>query len=222
MSLLGNLFGTSPIRPMQKHMQAAVACAREVLPLFEEMVAGRIETFADHRLKIDTLEHEADELKHEIRSHLPSRLFLAFERRDMLEILDSQDSIADRAQDVAEIVEQRSMAMPAPLAEPMLDLARKVIATCEQAGNVIQELDELLETGFSGRGAARVEEMIKQLNRLESETDRQVERAHRVLFGMEAELGIGTFFWYELINWVGAMADHAERVGNRLRLLIAS
>jgi len=222
MSLLGNLFGTSPIRPMQKHMDAAVACAREVLPLFEAMVAGRVEAFVELRRRIDALEHEADELKHEIRSNLPRRMFLAFERRDMLEILDSQDSIADRAQDVAEIVEQRSMVIPEPLAEPLLDLARKVIDTVEQAGAVINELDELLETGFSGRGAGRVEEMIKQLNLLESETDRGVERAHRVLFGMEDELGVGTIFWYELINWVGTMADHAERVGNRLRLLIAS
>lgn len=222
MSLLGNLFGKSPIRPMQKHMEAAVACAQAVLPLFEAMVAGRVETYGDLRGRIDSLEHEADDLKHEIRSHLPSRMFLAFERRDMLEILDSQDSIADRAQDVAEIVEQRSMVIPAALAEPLLDLVRDVIATCEQAGAVIDELDELLETGFSGRGAGRVEEMIKQLNLLESGTDRGVERAHRVLFGMEDELGVATVFWYELINWVGAMADHAERVGNRLRLLIAS
>ena len=45
MSLLGNLFGTSPIRPMQKHMEAAVACAREVGPLVEQMAAGNVDAF---------------------------------------------------------------------------------------------------------------------------------------------------------------------------------
>jgi uncharacterized protein Yka (UPF0111/DUF47 family) len=29
-------------------------------------------------------------------------------------------------------------------------------------------------------------------------------------------------FWYQMINLVGNLADHAERVGNRLRLLIAN
>ena len=43
MSLIANLFGRSPIRPMQQHMHAAVACARAVLPLLEDMVAGRVE-----------------------------------------------------------------------------------------------------------------------------------------------------------------------------------
>jgi len=222
MSLLGNLFGSSPIRPMQRHMQAAVACAREILPLFEDMAAGRAEAFPEHRRKIDELEHQADDIKHEIRSKLPSRLFMAFERRDMLEILDHQDSIADRAQDIAGIVDQRTMVIPEPLVEPLLDLVRKVIATCEHAGRVIQELDELIETGFSGREVGRVEELIKVLNDLESETDHLAERTQRKLFEIEDSLGVGTVFWYELINWVARMADHAEKVGNRMRVLIAS
>jgi len=222
MSLLGNLIGVSPIRPMQRHMEAAVECAREVMPLFEEMAAGKIDQFIERRKKIDSLEHQADEIKHEIRSKLPSRLFMAFERRDILEILDAQDSIADRAQDIAGLVEQRSMVLPKALVEPVMDLVRGVIAACEYAGEVIEELDELLETGFSGRGAAKVEEMIKHLNHLESETDRQAEKAQRALFEIENEIGVGTVFWYQLINWVGQMADNAERVGNRLRLLIAT
>jgi uncharacterized protein Yka (UPF0111/DUF47 family) len=28
--------------------------------------------------------------------------------------------------------------------------------------------------------------------------------------------------WYQLIEWVGDLADYAEKVGDRLRLLIAS
>ena len=222
MSLLGNLFGASPIRPMQRHMQAAVTCAREILPLFEDMVAGRTETFAEHRKNVDELEHQADDIKHEIRSRLPNRLFMAFERRDMLEILDNQDSIADRAQDIAELVDQRKMVVPEPLAEPLLDLVRKVIATCEHAGRVIQELDELVETGFSGREVERVEGLIKVLNNLETETDELAERVQRKLFEIEDSLGVGTVFWYELIGWVSRMADHAEKVGNRMRVLIAS
>lgn len=222
MSLLGSLFGRSPIRPMQQHMQAAVACARAVLPLFEDMVAGRSDQLPVRREEIDRLEHEADRIKHEIRSHLPKRLMLAVERRDLLEILDCQDTIADVAQDIAGLADLRTMTVPEPLAQPMLDLVRRVIATCDHAGRIVDELDELLETGFAGREAGRVEEMIGELSRLESETDRLAENAQRKLFAMEAELGVGTMFWHEMINWVADMADYAERVGNRLRLLIAS
>jgi predicted phosphate transport protein (TIGR00153 family) len=221
-SFMGSLFGRSPIRPMQRHMQAAVGCAREVLPLFEDMAAGRVEALAGRRREIDRLEHEADAIKNEIRSHLPKRLFMAVERRDMLEILDCQDSIADVAQDIAGLADQRSMTIPEGLVEPLLDLVRRVVAACEHAEKVVNELDELVETGFGHREVGRVEEMLAELSRLESETDQLAERAQRRLFALEAELGVSTVFWYQMINWVGDMADYAERVGNRLRLLIAS
>ncbi len=222
MSLIANLFGHSPIRPMQEHMRAAVECARQILPLFEEMVAGDMAAVATRRQEIDRLEHEADRIKNEIRSHLPKRMFLAVERRDMLEILDYQDSIADVAQDIAELADMRSMVVPKQLASAFLELVRSVVTACEQAERVINELDELVETGFRGREVARVDEMIEELSRMESTTDDFEERVQRLLFGIEDELGISTIFWYKLIDDVGGMADYAERVGNRLRLLTAN
>jgi len=221
MALLGDLFAKSPIRPMQRHIHAAVSCARAVLPLFEDMAAGRSESFPEHRAKIDALEHEADAVKNEIRGHLPKRLFMAMERRDLLEILDFQDSIADVAQDIAGLVEQRGMTLPEALVEPVMDLVRRVIAACEHAETIVDELDELLETGFGDRESARVQSMVEELNRIESETDRLADTVQRRLFGLEAELGVSTLFWYQLVDWIADLADYAERVGNRIRLLIA-
>jgi hypothetical protein len=222
MSLIANLFGQSPIRPMQQHMRAAVECARQILPLFEEMVAGDTAAVGERRREIDRLEHEADRIKNEIRSNLPKRMFLAVERRDMLEILDYQDSIADVAQDIAELADMRGMVVPEPLAAAFLELVRRVVSACEQAERVINELDELVETGFRGREVARVDEMIEELSRMETHTDELEERVQRLLFGIEDELGIAAMFWYKLIDNVGDMADYAERVGNRLRLLTAN
>jgi len=207
---------------MQQHMRAAVECARQILPLFEEMVAGDKAAVAARRQEIDRLEHEADRIKNEIRSNLPKRMFLAVERRDMLEILDNQDSIADVAQDIAELADVRGMVVPEVLASAFLELVRRVVSACEQAERVINELDELVETGFRGREVARVDQMIEELSRMETHTDELEERVQRLLFGIEDELGISAMFWYRMIDDVGEMADYAERVGNRLRLLTAN
>jgi uncharacterized protein Yka (UPF0111/DUF47 family) len=64
--------------------------------------------------------------------------------------------------------------------------------------------------------------MLRELGRLESETDALAQTALRALFAIEEEIGVGTVFWYQLIGWVADMADYAERVGNRIRLLIAT
>lgn len=222
MSWMQGLFRSSPVKPMQEHMRAAVACARKLPELCEAMIAGDRERVRTIRAEIDELEHAADQIKNDIRAHLPRRLLLAIDRRDMLEILDAQDSIADVTQDVAGLVDQRGMTVPAALGDPLLGLVQRVVAACEQAQAVIDELDELVETGFRGREVARVEEMIESLCRMETDTDALAESLSRKLFEMESELGVGTVFWYELIGWIGDVADYAERVGNRLRLLIAS
>jgi predicted phosphate transport protein (TIGR00153 family) len=221
MSLIGNLFGHSPIHPMQQHMKACLACARAVGPFVDAMSSGDLEGMQQRRAEIVKLEHEADEIKHEIRRHLPKRLLMAIERRDMLEILDAQDSIADVAQDIADLAVLRGMVPPESLRQPLRDLVARVIVACEQCDSVVSELDELIETGFGPHESSRVEAMITRLGHLESETDQLAEAAQRALFELEAELGVGAYFWYQLINWVADMADHAERVGNRLRLLIA-
>jgi predicted phosphate transport protein (TIGR00153 family) len=222
MPLMGDLFGRSPVRPMQEHMKVAVACARRVLPLFEDMAAGNTAELAAHRQEIDRLEHEADDLKNEIRSHLPRRLFMAIGRRDTLEILDYQDSIADVAQDIAELADQRGMVIPEELVEPLLELVRRVLMACELAERAVDGLDQLVEMGFRGSDVARLEEMIGQLSSIESDSDDLAERAQRRLFAMEDDLGVSTVFWYQTILLVGNLADYAERVGNRLRLLVAS
>ena len=180
-----------------------------MLPFIEAMVAGDDEAMTARRDDIDRLEHEADELKNDIRAHMPSRFMMAMERHDMLEILDCQDSIADVAQDIAELAQLRRMTVPEPLVEPLL------------AEQVVRELDELVETGFGDREVARVEVMLDELNRIESDTDELSDRLLREVFALEEQLGVGTAFWYQWVNWIADLADYAERVGNRLRLLIA-
>ena len=222
MAWIDKLVGRSPIGPMQKHMHVAVLCAREIVPLVEAMAAGDDDAIRERRAEIDRLEHEADEIKHEIRSHMPRRLLMATDRRTMLEILAGQDAIADIAQDIAELADQRGMHLPEMLKEPVLVLTHRVVAACEQGERIINELDELVETGFGDSEVARVEEMMLALGRLESETDAHFDQAVRTLFSLEAELGVATFFLYQIILWISNLADVAERVGTRFRLLMAT
>ena len=216
------LFARSPFRPMQEHMHVALECAREVVPFFEAVCAGDRAAIEAHQRRIDELESEADRIKNDLRAHLPRRLFLPVDRRDLLEILDLQDTMADKAQDIAGTFMDREMPIPEPMKRPLMELVHAVRRTCDQAGTIIDELDELVETGFRGREAARVERMIDELGKLETETDHLGVVATRELFRLESELSpVTVILWYHVIGWIGNLADNAEKVGNRLRLLIA-
>jgi uncharacterized protein Yka (UPF0111/DUF47 family) len=44
----------------------------------------------------------------------------------------------------------------------------------------------------------------------------------RALFSQEDNLKpVSVMFWYQLIQWVGNLADYAEKVGDKVRLLVA-
>jgi predicted phosphate transport protein (TIGR00153 family) len=218
-----SLLGKSPFTALQVHMRVVLECVHEIPPLFEALAKGDDEGVKSAKDRIFEREAEADTIKNELRNHLPKSLFMPVDRRDLLDVLQMQDSIADTAQDIAGLLVERPMGFPEFIQEPMHALAHRCVDVCEMSAKIIEELDELLAMGFRGREASRVEEMVQALNKLEDETDDLgLELAHR-LFQHEDEIKpVSVMMWYQLIQWVGDLADYAEKVGDRLRLLIAS
>lgn len=221
-SPFGNLFGKSPLKAMQRHMRVVLECAHEIPALLEALAAGDQEGVMSTKNKIFEREAEADRIKNEMRGALPRSLFMPVDRRDLLEILQMQDSIADTAQDIAGLLVERRMEIPECIREPLLTLSHRCIDACDQSAKIIEELDELLAMGFRGREVSRVEEMVGELNRIEDDTDELGILLARNLFEHEDEIKpVSVMMWYRLIEWIGDLADYAEKVGDRLRLLIA-
>ena len=217
-----SLFGKSPFKPMQEHMDVAAKTARSVVKLLEALSENDDDKIREASEKIIKNEHKADEIKNELRAHLPKSLMMPVDRRDLLEILDLQDDIADTAQDIAGLLTIRKMDVPGPMKDQLIALAKRCADACEHSASIINTLDELVETGFRGPQVEVVTEMTVELNKIESDTDRMAEELCRTLFGMEDELKpVSVVLWFKLIEEISGLADGAEKIGNRLRLLLA-
>jgi len=221
-SALAGMFGRSPFTPMKKHMEIVASCAAEILPLIQAVEEGDQQKVESAREKIFQLEQEADDKKNAIRSNLPKSLLMPVDRRDLLEILHAQDSIADMAQDVAGLFTIKPLEIPSAFGSLLQDYAQRVVDAVRQCDEIVNELDELLEIGFRGKHAERVEEKIEVLGAIETETDDLGTELSTLLFKIDDQMSTGTFFlWHELIRRIGDIADFAEDVGDRLRLLMA-
>ena len=221
-NLLSNVFGRSPIGPIQKHIATAHECATQLEPFFQAAFDGYWDEVHNIQQKIIRLEHEADAIKKDVRLSLPKSLFLPVPRSDLLDIVTMQDKVANRAKDIAGIVLGRQMVIPETMRDAFMEYLLRSIATSAQALKAMQELDELLEVGFRGREADLVEQLIDELDHIESETDRHQIQVRRILFGLEQELPpVDVMFLYRIIDWVGELADRASRVGSYLQLLLA-
>ncbi|SDU33207.1 hypothetical protein SAMN05216296_3129 [Pseudomonas pohangensis] len=217
-----SLFGRSPIKPMQQHMAKAHECAACLVPLFTAVVAGDWAMVEQIQQQMTRLEMEADVLKKGVRRNLPKSLFLPVPRSDLLELLSVQDKVANRAKDIAGLMLGREMAIPESVSALMLTYVQRTVDASAQALKAMNELDELLESGFSGREATLVEAMIAELDAIENETDHLQIDVRRALFKVEKELPpVDVMFLYQIINWIGEVADRAQRVGYRLEQLLA-
>lgn len=221
-STFAGLFGRSPFKPMQTHMRTVKKCTAQVTKLFEALCDGDQKKLEAIKERIFELENEADDIKNELRSNLPKSLFMPVDRRDLLEVLDLQDNIADTAQDIAGLLVARKMEVGDGMREPLLKLVRRCVDASDQASRIIERLDELVETGFRGPESDSVIEMVDQLNKIESDTDQMGLELTQSLFANEADMNpVSVVFWHNLIVMIGELADYSEKVGNRLRLLLA-
>jgi predicted phosphate transport protein (TIGR00153 family) len=216
------LFGQSPFGPLQEHMRVVVQCAEQVPGIFDALCIGDEQKISTIRDEIFALENKADEIKNELRSHLPKSLLMPVDRRDILEILDLQDSIADTAQDIAGALIVRPPKVVESIRTPLMDLTSRCLEACHQLARIMEQLDELVETSFRGQGSEIVLAMINELNRIETDTDHKAIELLNELFAHEGEIDpVSLMVWHRLIRWVGDLANYSEKVGNRLRLLIA-
>ena len=217
-----SLFGRSPIGPMQKHYAKAHECAANLVPFFEAVMAEDWTKVEQVQQVMASLEDEADKLKKSVRQHLPKSLFLPVPRSDLLDLLSVQDKVANRAKDIAGLMLGREMAIPPSLQPLMRAFVQRTVDASAQALKAMNELDELLETGFGGREALLVESMVTELEQIERDTDTMQIEVRRALFKLEKDLPpVDVMFLYQIIEWIGDVADRAERVGNRLEQLLA-
>ncbi len=219
---IAGLFAKSPIHPLQEHMYCVYQGIKHLCPLMNGLIEEDWDMITTAHKEIVKGEHTADKMKKDLRNHLPKGLFMAVDRRDVLEVLLMQDAIVNQAKDIAGLIVGRKMVLPKEMHEPFLKYGSRCVASVKQALGVTNTLDELLETGFRGREVDHVERMIAELDRIEGETDKLSSELKSILFKIEKELPpTNVMFTYRLIDWMGRIADDAQKVGSRLELMLA-
>ncbi len=217
-----NLFAKSPLLPLFQHITKVHECCLELSPFFEAVFSDDWEQAQASQKKISNLEKEADLLKKEIRLNLPNSLFMPLARTDLLDLVNQQDKIANRAKDIAGLMLGRHLHIPIDVKENFMRYISRCLDATELAVKVIHQLDDLLETGFRGKEVKVVESMVKDLDLIEDDTDQiQVNLRHE-LYLREKELNpIDAMFLYKVLDKIGDLADQAERVGSRLEAMVS-
>ena len=220
---ISSIFAKSPFKPLHNHMDKVV---ESVAPLENFFNFLFLEDFLNlEKIKDQIIEAEdaADSIKNEMRNHLPQNIFMPINRRDLLEILDMQDSIADVSQDIVVLLEQRKMKLNKGLHVDVIDFVKKSQQVCFLTRDLIHEFGYLIESGFGLNESKKMFKMIDNISFLETEADSLEDTLVERLYGIEKDMyPVDVMFWYKVFELIGDIADFSKKTSNRLRLTIAS
>lgn len=220
---LANLIGSSPFKPIQAQMRLVDECVSEVPALFDAVIEKNEQALKEHAANIAAKEKQANELKHSMRAQMPKSLFMPVDRNDLLGMLEMQDAIANTSKHIAGLLTERKMDVPEGMADGLKAFVIACVETCNHSRQIVEELDELIESGFRGREADTVQVMVAKLNQLEADTDSKGYTLKQQLFALEDQLSpVSLMMWYQILQWVGQLADEAEDVGEHVSLMVAS
>jgi predicted phosphate transport protein (TIGR00153 family) len=171
--------------------------------------------------QIADFEHQADLLRNDILKHLPKSLYLPINRSHIVEILQTQDEIADAAKDVAVLVTLKPIELQSHFKEEFKDLLAKNISTFNSAFLIINEMHELLESSFGGIEAEKVRSMVEEVSFKEHEVDLVQRNLLKKLFQSEEWMSYTTFhLWQKICEATTSISNLSEVLAFRVRLTL--
>lgn len=216
-----SLFGRSPFAPLQSHMESVSLCVHRLPELFDALERKDYARLGELAEEISRLEHDADLIKNDIRNHLPKSLFLPIDRGHLLEILSLQDSIADKAEDIAVILSLKPLELLQAFKEEFRQFLNKNIEAFDEAKLINKELHELVESSFGGIEAEKVRAMVDEVAFHEHEADLIQRQLLKSFFNAEQQLNFITFHqWEKVFESVAAISNLSETLAFRIRMTL--
>ncbi|PXF53800.1 MAG: TIGR00153 family protein [Deltaproteobacteria bacterium] len=217
--LISSLFHRSPFEDLQKHADKVKECTR----LFREAVVCHIgqecKRFDLLTEQVARLESEADDIKRNIRNHLPRGILMPVDKFEFFDYLREQDKVLDEVEEALFWLSFRPEGIPAELAADIHDLVEAVIPPIEK----LPELVTLAREYFKSRSEKqriRMKSLIRDIRQYEREAD-HLERELKFKIFTTIKDALVVYHLVRLVEHIGAIADHAQNASDRMRAMIA-
>jgi len=220
-SILG-IFAKSPFVNLQKHMDIGKQAAIALQNFLTSAGVSDWSKAQQYRQEIIDLEHAADDIKNQIRTHLPKSLFMSVSREDLLDLVYTMDGIPNTAKDISGIMIGRQMEIPNQIAEQFSAFVKAAIKAAKQASAAIEKVDEVRRGGFSSSDADLLQDLVAELEILEHENDDLEAALRNDFFEIEKDFpAVDVMFLYDIFNRIGSLADISQTAGHILIRLVS-
>ena len=221
MKFINRLFPKdSPVDLMKRHAQLAEdAC--NFLPdvlgkyFYEQEISGIGK-------QVDQIEHDADDIKVEIRKAYAELKYTYFDKVDALFILHKQDGIIDKADDVIKMLMMNQVKnLDHLIIKDVVGLAPTVVESVSKMTHAVSNLSIVAESSFSKREIAKEKVDLMSVEATESRSDDEAIDLGKRVYAMKDKMNaVDILFLQDIIRNLAKIADRAERVAEKVRMLI--
>ena len=213
----------SPFEQLLKHMGKVNECVDVLGDGLLRYYKGDYKSFSEVAENVSTLEYEADLIKSNLRNHLPNSLFLPVDKGKFMWALREQDKILDHAENLAKMLDMRHTKIPKELQKVFIEHAKLVVKTVKAMEDAVENIQDLVETGFVKREREQTKEFVHKVHDYEWKADQKKYEMTKGIYKLEKKLDpMDMYHLLKIADWVDDIADHAENVADWLRAMIAS
>lgn len=159
--------------------------------------------------EIHSIEHSADDKKHQLTDRLAKAFITPIEREDIAQLSHNIDEMTDKIEEVFIRIYMNNVQTIRPEAVAMLDL---IIRCCEEVCSLLEEFPNF-------RRSKKLKEYIIRINTLEEEADQLFISNMRKLHTEEADL-FSVIAWREIYTYLEKCADACEHVADGVESVV--
>jgi uncharacterized protein len=220
--IFSKLFRESPFVAVQQHMEFASEAVGQLSNLFQASHAADWARVEEVYNTISEIESQADEIKREVRISLPRGLFLPVYRADLLELVQLQDQIPNKAKDTAGLILGRKIVFPEVLQEQIVEFVQVSQEGVLSVLKVTSQLDDLIRSGFSNREVHVVEDLVNEVGVIEHRADEKQILLRSQVHALEPSSNpLDMMFCYKIIELIASITDVSQQVSHRVLCMVA-
>lgn len=221
MRVMPRFFGGSSFGPLLAHTKKVHECVQLLRPITDALIEGDYPKIEQLHHEMSRLEHEADEIKTNIRDEMSKVLMFSIRREDLMRFLSYQDDVADSAEDYAVVALLRDTKVPAVLKEDFQAFVDQVVAVSDHLLNLSEELSLLAGSAFSGEEAHKFLEGIEAIGAEEWKADKLQRKFARHFYQIESDIDpVTLIFLDKYSSTLSAVANSAEKTAKYLRQIV--
>lgn len=205
------------LAPLRSHAEAVEKAAEELARQLRHWVRNE----AVQPDLVSEKEHQADEIKREIRIQVAKARWLPLPKEGLLGLLWHQDEIADLCQDAALLMSQRRPPLTIELEDGFRALGELLEKTVHSYTQIVDVFGEALTARTLAAKAKDLVSGIDLVNLLEHEADLVERGIVATVYRLEELPPFDRYHLIQMVLMLGGVVDQVENAAGDIRVLLA-